>query len=258
MAKKRFVNTKFWDDSFILTLPPEGKLLFLYLITNSLTDICGIYEISIERIIFDTKLSADTVKKCLSLLTYDNKILYIDGWIIIKNFPKYFGDSPKVKEGAKRSLASVPKSILAKVSKLDIQYPYSIKNNDTVPIESEQPTPTPTPTPTPKGSSKEDRAKPRQFGDPQINECIEHLKSAVGTSLDGTMKDNRMYARHLLNRMKKDYPDKEPLVQVKALIDYGLRDDFHGKNITSFKYLYYNAQKIIQSVQSKKSRLIVV
>jgi len=46
MAKNRYINTKFWDDPFIAELSIKEKLLYLYLITNPLTNAAGIYEIS--------------------------------------------------------------------------------------------------------------------------------------------------------------------------------------------------------------------
>jgi len=65
MSKLRSVNTKFWDDTFIVDLDPKEKLLFLYLITNSLTNLLGIYEISIRKISFDTGLTPEMVQKGL-------------------------------------------------------------------------------------------------------------------------------------------------------------------------------------------------
>ena len=42
MAKFRYVNTRFWDDSYVAELSPLEKLAFLYLLTNSLTTIAGV------------------------------------------------------------------------------------------------------------------------------------------------------------------------------------------------------------------------
>ncbi len=46
MAKYRVVNTRFWDDAYVAELSPNEKLIFLYLLTNALTTIGGIYELS--------------------------------------------------------------------------------------------------------------------------------------------------------------------------------------------------------------------
>jgi hypothetical protein len=52
--KLRSVNTRFWEDPFVEELTPSEKLLFLYLLTNPLANLLGIYEITIKRISYDT------------------------------------------------------------------------------------------------------------------------------------------------------------------------------------------------------------
>jgi len=71
MAKQRIVQTKFWSDPFIQELSIEDKLIYLYLITNERTSICGIYEITTKTIVFaknqsdnpSVKLGADRARK---------------------------------------------------------------------------------------------------------------------------------------------------------------------------------------------------
>ena len=86
MAKNRYVDTKFWDDSFIITLSPTEKLLFLYLITNPLTNSAGIYEISLRRINFDTGLTHPLIEKALAHFEKSKKVFYRKNYIIIINF----------------------------------------------------------------------------------------------------------------------------------------------------------------------------
>ena len=115
MAKERMINTKFWDDNYIVTLDPIEKLLYLYFLTNSLTNICGIYEIQLRRVAYDTGIDKDMVQKVLDRFSKDNKIHFIDGWLAIKNFTKHQKDNPKVKKGIEIGLESVPKVILEKL-----------------------------------------------------------------------------------------------------------------------------------------------
>lgn len=100
-------------------------------------------------------------------------------------------------------------------------------------------------------SSKEEGQKPVSYGNEEINQIIEFLKSKLGGSLDGSQKENRRFAFLLLNRLKKDYSDKNTIKIIKFLIETGLQDKFHFRNITNFKYLFYNAQKIIQSFKGR-------
>ena len=92
-------------------------------------------------------------------------------------------------------------------------------------------------------------ANPSSYGDKDINTITNFLKEKLGGSLDGTQKENRRFAYLLLNRLKKDYPDKAPVDLIKSLVEFALKDSFHSKNATSFKYLYYNTQKILQTAK---------
>lgn len=105
-------------------------------------------------------------------------------------------------------------------------------------------------------NNKEDTSKEvvtqQTYGNEDINKVTNFLKEKIGVSLDGSQKDNRQYAYLLLNKLKKDYPDRPPAETLCQLIEVGLRDSFHSKNITGFKYLYYNCQKIVLSFKNNK------
>lgn len=88
MAKFRYVNTHFWDDGFVRKMPPGDKLLFLYLITNPCTTIAGAYEITLERMKFDTGMDDKRLRDAIERLTVAGKITYKDEWILVHNFIK--------------------------------------------------------------------------------------------------------------------------------------------------------------------------
>lgn len=92
---------------------------------------------------------------------------------------------------------------------------------------------------------------------PEINHLIKFLEDKLQGSLDGSQKENRRYCYLLLNRVKKDYPDKDTIKGIETLILAGLRDSFHGKNCTNFKYLFYNAQKIVQSFRGRTNKVVL-
>lgn len=118
MAKQRIINTKFWSDEYIQNCTLEEKLLFLYFLTNEHTDICGIYEISMHTIEFETGLKKDSLLKAMDSLSKANKVFYLDGYIFIKNFQRHQNLNPKVQQGICRSLSQVPKNILEKIDQL--------------------------------------------------------------------------------------------------------------------------------------------
>jgi len=98
-----------------------------------------------------------------------------------------------------------------------------------------------------KGKEQKER---NGYGNGDINTCIEYFQKKLGASLDGSVQENRRYCYNLIRKMKKDYPDIEPTQQIKVLIDLAMQDKFHSKNATSFKYLFYNVQRIAQSFKS--------
>lgn len=108
MAKQRVVNTKFWDDGYISSLDPIGKLVFLYVLTNPLTDLCGAYEITMKRIANDTGLKPARLTAILKHFEESGKIIYRNGWMIVRNFAKHQVSNPKVSKGIERSLKDCP------------------------------------------------------------------------------------------------------------------------------------------------------
>ena len=130
MSKQRYINTVFWDDDYISNLDPSEKLLFIYLITNPCTTICGIYQVPIKRMALDTGIEMSMCNKILSRFQKDDKVLYRDGWIAIRNFIKHQNEkSPKVKIGIINELEKVPRDL-----KKWIGYGYGI---DTVSTQGE-------------------------------------------------------------------------------------------------------------------------
>lgn len=112
MATYRQVYISFWQDSYILDLDPEGKLLYIYLLTNTKTTQCGIYELPIKIIQFETGLDKKTIETYIKKFVADKKILYSydTSEIFLLNWLKYNSiDSPKVMACIKKELSQVKK-----------------------------------------------------------------------------------------------------------------------------------------------------
>ena len=112
MATYRMVKTKFWTDPYVLSLTPDEKLVFLYLLTNPQTHICGIYEISQQYISLETGVPGDSVSQALDRLCTDCKVLLVEGWVFVVNFWRHQSDNPSVQEGIKKGIELVPDHIL--------------------------------------------------------------------------------------------------------------------------------------------------
>ena len=123
MAKHRYINTHFWKDNYIINLDPTEKLVYLYLLTNPLTNIAGIYEINLKEIANDTGIIKEIVDTILKRFERDNKLKYSGGYIIIKNHLKHQDfKSPKIQSG----IADIINSLPEEIKSVCIPYVYGI------------------------------------------------------------------------------------------------------------------------------------
>lgn len=136
MAVYRQVHIDFWQDGFVLDLTPEEKYFYLYLMTNSKTSQCGIYELPKRIIETETGYNRETVEKLLMRFEEYKKIFYDreTNEIFIKNWIKYNkGSSPKVKKCIEKELTYVKSNYFVKLFIKECnRYGYSI---DTVSID---------------------------------------------------------------------------------------------------------------------------
>lgn len=112
MAKMRMVDTRFWDDVWVVDrLTPLDRYLMLYFLTNSKTNVAGVYEISLRTIGSETGLDKEMVIKMIRRL--EPRVRYIDGWIVLQNAIKHQNyKSPKIKTGIEIVLEMCPNNVL--------------------------------------------------------------------------------------------------------------------------------------------------
>lgn len=91
MAIYRQIQISFWQDGFVEDLAPEEKYFYFYLLTNSRTAQCGIYEFNKRIAEAETGYSRETIDKLLKEFEQHGKILYCEKTkeIIILNWVKY-------------------------------------------------------------------------------------------------------------------------------------------------------------------------
>lgn len=130
MAVYRQIQTSFWQDEFVLNLTPEEKYFYLFLLTNSKTRQCGIYQLPMQIIIVETGYNQETVDKLLCRFIEYGKILYNPKTreIGILNWLKYNPmESPKTKACVNKELKEVKdKTLIDKI--YPIQKGYRKKN----------------------------------------------------------------------------------------------------------------------------------
>ena len=128
MSKQRYINTKFWSDTWISNLDPIEKLLFLYLLTNERTNIAGVYELPLKIMAVETGIEKEMIEKILERFKIDTKVIYKDGWICIKNFIKHQdSNNEKIKKGIELALLEVPRYL---IDTLSIPLPYLPNNSN--------------------------------------------------------------------------------------------------------------------------------
>ena len=100
MAIFRKISVGFWEDSLVYSLTAEQKYFFLYLLTNSKTKQCGVYEITLGKMCVETGYTLKKVEVLLKFFCENGRIKYSRSTseIAIRNWLKYNdSSSPKVK-----------------------------------------------------------------------------------------------------------------------------------------------------------------
>jgi hypothetical protein len=111
----RKVNTSYWQDPFILDLQFEEKAFYLYLITNSKTKQCGIYELPIKVIEMETGFDREKIRNLLKKFVDERKVVIDDitNEILIINWTKNnYSSSPKVQKCIDREIRLVKSKML--------------------------------------------------------------------------------------------------------------------------------------------------
>lgn len=136
MAVYRQIHIEFWQDGFVLDLTPEEKYFYIYIMTNSKTSQCGIYELPKRIIETETGYNRETVDKLLQRFIDYKKIIYCEETkeIFIINWIKHNSlNSPKVKKCIEKELTTIKNKEFIKIFyRVCKQYKYSI---DTVCID---------------------------------------------------------------------------------------------------------------------------
>lgn len=92
MAIYRNIQMSFWTDSKIAEeFSTDEKLLYLYLLTNPHTNLCGCYELGIRQMAFETGFQTAQAKKLLVQLEEKKVISYSEETkeVLLINWSKY-------------------------------------------------------------------------------------------------------------------------------------------------------------------------
>ena len=87
--KYRSVQTSFWRDPWVMSLPPEAKFFYLYLFVNEYVQDCGVYEYSLHNFAHQTGLSPEKIVELLNFFIAEKKVLVTEYEICVVNFIKH-------------------------------------------------------------------------------------------------------------------------------------------------------------------------
>ena len=114
MAVQRYISSSFWSDDWVDSLNVKEKLVYVYLLTNDSTSICGVYKLTVKRIKDDTGISRQEITDILQKFAADKKAYYVDEYIILPNWLKHQHlNNESVRLGTIRALKALPDHIIA-------------------------------------------------------------------------------------------------------------------------------------------------
>jgi len=87
--KTRIIHTRIWKDSYVRSLLPHEKLVFIYLLTNEDVELTGAYEMMPEVVAFDLGLDVEQVKQSMGRFMQDKKICFVGNYVVLINHLKY-------------------------------------------------------------------------------------------------------------------------------------------------------------------------
>jgi hypothetical protein len=114
----RIIDCNIWSDKIFETFAADERLIWIYLFTNPLTLMSGLYEITIKRIAYETALSTDIVTTILQGFERRGLIKYDGEELLVINFIKHQASpSPKVAEGITKTLAKAKNKAFIEIVK---------------------------------------------------------------------------------------------------------------------------------------------
>lgn len=123
----RIFHTRYWEDSYVLTLDINEKLFFNYLITNPKNNLVGCYELPDDVVQFHTRLNKSEIARIKKKLEDDRKVFFDGDWVYLANHEKYQSYKGEKNDVAKNTQwERVPQSMKSKLNTLSVPYRYPI------------------------------------------------------------------------------------------------------------------------------------
>lgn len=121
---KRYVSTSFWDDNWVQSLNFTEKGLYLYLLTNPLTNIAGVYKLANRRIVFDTGLPEEKVEAIMQKFEQEGKAYRHGEYVVLPSWPHHQKcANANIQRGIYRILKTLEPDLISFLSDVGYRYP---------------------------------------------------------------------------------------------------------------------------------------
>jgi len=91
--------------------------------------------------------------------------------------------------------------------------------------------------------------------DLRLDEVIHYLSERMAPiPLNDTHKMRRVYAKHILDWAEKEYPQTDPMIVAKRLINIATKDEWHRRNAMSVGYIYRQRGKLVMLGLEEKEK----
>ena len=103
-VKTRIVETKFWKDSYVISLTSQERMIYLYFLTTERVNIIHCYEITDREIAFDTGIDTPIIIEAKKKFEKDGKLAFCKNYVCLLNAYKYESYTGSKNEEAKNRL----------------------------------------------------------------------------------------------------------------------------------------------------------
>lgn len=159
---KRAIDTSIWGDPWFTELSANGKMVFMYLLTNERSTAAGIFDLSPRRMAFDIGIDQSTAESSLEECSGRVRWWPEHSIVWVVNFFRHQAVNDNFLKSAQRTYAELPEDVKREVAET---YPDFDANPYGTPTE---PVPTGTPTHTHIAKSEELTASSDQ-GTEEVN-----------------------------------------------------------------------------------------
>ena len=128
MSEYRQLHQAFWASQSVESLDPIEKLIYLYLITGPLSNMEGLYKVSLKRMSFETGIEPDMCMKICKRLEDESLAGWRDGWVCVTQAANHMSSSPTMLKHSKKVYEDTPGDVLAWVNGIGYQYPKGISD----------------------------------------------------------------------------------------------------------------------------------